>query len=116
MLADVISAAPREKVVRLAVSILMNLAFRSNNLDGKSNSLELSTAGKQSNLLSDHSCLKEMIGSKILKAVNLLNDKRFDDPEMVEGARSSFMLFCLLFTCSLAKSFLNFSFFHTVIT
>jgi hypothetical protein len=60
-LSELIAAAPREKVVRLALSSLRNLAQI------------------------DAAFVQEMIGCGVLKSIDLLQERQWTDPEILEG-------------------------------
>jgi len=72
-LVDLVAAAPREKVVRVAMSALRNLATC--NMD------ELPTAAKS---VDGSTFLGEMIGCGLIKSIDLMKDRQWTDPDIVE--------------------------------
>jgi V-type H+-transporting ATPase subunit H len=62
-LSELVAAAPREKVVRLALSSLRNLAH------------------------TDSTFVQEMIGCGVLKSIDLLQDRQWSDPDILEGTK-----------------------------
>ena len=75
-LVDLVSIAPREKVVRVALSSLRNIAT----CDGSESS---SPAGLP-NLDGPH-FLSEMIACGLMKAIDHLKDRQFTDPDVIDG-------------------------------
>lgn len=74
-LVDLVSLAPREKVVRVALSSLRNLATCTADED---------PAPAGSILLDGKHFLSEMIACGLMKAISLLRDRQFTDPDIVE--------------------------------
>jgi len=70
-LVELVSSAPREKVVRVALAALRNLALCT--ADGAG------TEGTDA-----REFLGEMLGAGLLKALGLLRDRQFSDPDIVE--------------------------------
>jgi V-type H+-transporting ATPase subunit H len=77
-LVDMISIAPREKVVRVALSALRNLAT----CDADSSP---QPAGQPR--VDDKHFLGEMIACGLMKAVTHLRDRQFTDPDIVEDVK-----------------------------
>jgi V-type H+-transporting ATPase subunit H len=71
-LVDLVAAAPREKVVRLALSTLRNLAVCTN---GKAAS---------SNMFDGHAFLTEMIACGLLKSVDRMREREWSDPDIAD--------------------------------
>ena len=78
-LTDLVSLAPREKVVRVALSSLSNLSTCSADED---------PAPAGSTRLDGKHFLGEMIACGLIKAVSLLKDRQFTDPDIVEDVTS----------------------------
>lgn len=78
-LVDLVSLAPREKVVRVALSSLSNLATCTADED---------PAPAGSTRLDGKHFLSEMIACGLMKAVALLRDRQFTDPDIVEDVNS----------------------------
>jgi V-type H+-transporting ATPase subunit H len=78
-LVDLVSLAPREKVVRVALSALSNLATCTADEDA---------APAGATLLDGKHFLSEMIACGLMKAVALLRDRQFTDPDIVEDVTS----------------------------
>jgi V-type H+-transporting ATPase subunit H len=74
-LVDLVSVAPREKVVRVALSSLRNMAT--------CNTDEAPEAAGQTNI-DGKFFLSEMIACGLMKAVNHLRDRQFTDPDIVQ--------------------------------
>jgi len=74
-LVELVSLAPREKVVRVALSSLRNLATCSSDEDPE-------PAGAAKN--EGNHFLSEMIACGLMKAISLLRDRQFTDPDIVE--------------------------------
>jgi V-ATPase subunit H len=102
-LVDVITAAPREKVVRLALSTLKNLAVineehvllvqQSKSLTG---SAVTSTARRN---VTGSDFLHDMIGCGLMKAIMLMKERHWKDPEILDGAKN-ILLACYFFISS----------------
>lgn len=75
-LVDLVSASPREKVVRLALSALRNLAVCKADIFDDS-----STKRRTSGLV----FLKEMIGCGLIKFVDQMKERKWKDPDLIEG-------------------------------
>jgi V-type H+-transporting ATPase subunit H len=69
-LVQLVASAPREKVVRLALSALVNLAACENNSGSK---------------IGGSTFLTEMIGCNLMKSIDLLKERQWSDPDIVEG-------------------------------
>ncbi|KAL3931584.1 MAG: hypothetical protein SGBAC_011239 [Bacillariaceae sp.] len=74
-LVELVSLAPREKVVRVALSSLRNLATCTSDEDPEP---AMTTKNDGNHFLS------EMIAFGLMKSVSLLRDRQFTDPDMVE--------------------------------
>lgn len=74
-LADLISVAPREKVVRVALSCLRNLATCEASTDPQ-------PAGQT--VIDGKHFLSEMIACGLMKAIDHLRDRQFTDPDLVD--------------------------------
>jgi V-type H+-transporting ATPase subunit H len=74
-LVELVSLAPREKVVRVALSSLRNLATCTTDED---------PASAGSTKLDGKHFLSEMIACGLMKAISLLRDRQFTDPDMVD--------------------------------
>lgn len=74
-LVDLVSLAPREKVVRVALSSLSNLATCTADED---------PAPAGSPRLDGRHFLSEMIACGLMKAITLLRDRQFTDPDIVQ--------------------------------
>jgi V-type H+-transporting ATPase subunit H len=70
-LVQLVASAPREKVVRLALSSLVNLAACEKIRGSNSNRSTF---------------LTEMIGCNLMKSIDLLKERQWSDPDIVEGA------------------------------
>jgi V-type H+-transporting ATPase subunit H len=76
-LVDLVTAAPREKVVRVALSALRNLATTPVMTDGETLSTSLSSK-----------FLNEMIGCGLLKSIDIMKQRQWTDPDILEGTSS----------------------------
>lgn len=74
-LVDLISVAPREKVVRVALSALRNLATCT---------IEAEPIVSTSTKIDGKFFLSEMIACGLMKAIDHLRDRQFTDPDLVE--------------------------------
>jgi len=74
-LCELIAAAPREKVVRVALAALNNLATCVDTDDS-------APAGSEQH--DGKFFLSEMIGNGLMKSITLLRDRQFTDPDIVE--------------------------------
>jgi len=72
-LVDLVATAPREKVVRVALSSLRNLATCSD---------ELPSVGSKS--VDGSTFLGEMIGCGLIKSIDLMKERQWTDPDIVE--------------------------------
>jgi len=78
-LVELVSSAPREKVVRVALSALVNLAVCVGTHDSASKSvMEMDGA----------SFLSEMIACGLMKAIDLLLERQWTDPDMVQDMQT----------------------------
>jgi hypothetical protein len=75
-LVDLVAAAPREKIVRLALSTLRNLAVC------KAAELVGSSAKRA---MTGSVFLIEMIGCGLLKWIDLMKERQWKDPDLIEG-------------------------------
>jgi V-type H+-transporting ATPase subunit H len=73
-LVDLVSIAPREKVVRVALSALRNLAYCTSNQVPAASGLPV---------VNGHTFLSEMIACGLMKAIDHLRDRQFTDPDLV---------------------------------
>jgi V-type H+-transporting ATPase subunit H len=80
-LVDLVSVAPREKVVRVALSCLCNLAtcIADENEPASGNSATPTGAP-----ITGTTFLSEMIACGLMKAIDHLRDRQFTDPDLVE--------------------------------
>jgi V-type H+-transporting ATPase subunit H len=78
-LVQLVASAPREKVVRLALSSLVNLAACEKIRGSNSNRSTF---------------LTEMIGCNLMKSIDLLKERQWSDPDIVEGA------YCIVLYCT----------------
>ena len=78
-LVELISLAPREKVVRVALSSLRNLATCTADED---------PAPAGSPTLDGKHFLSEMIACGLMKAISLLRDRQFTDPDIVDDVET----------------------------
>jgi V-type H+-transporting ATPase subunit H len=89
-LIDLVSAAPREKVVRVALSSLRNLATISSNINDETstatNKITNTTASKSSAtaVIDAKFFVSEMIACGLMKAIDHLRDRPFTDPDLVD--------------------------------
>jgi V-type H+-transporting ATPase subunit H len=70
-LVQLVASAPREKVVRLALSALVNLAACEKNRGSK---------------IGGSTFLTEMIGCNLMKSIDLLKERHWSDPDIAQGA------------------------------
>jgi V-type H+-transporting ATPase subunit H len=75
-LVDLVSVAPREKVVRVALSSLRNMALCTAEISPPPAGLP--------NLDGNH-FLSDMIACGLMKAIDHLKDRQFTDPDIIEG-------------------------------
>jgi V-type H+-transporting ATPase subunit H len=75
-LVDLVAAAPREKVVRLALSTLRNLAVCKADAHAGSSTKKAMTGSI---------FLTEMIGCGLLKWIDLMKERQWKDPDLIEG-------------------------------
>ena len=73
---DLVSAAPREKVVRVALSALTNCATCS---------ADESPPPAGSNAFTGKHFLGEMIACGLMKLIDNLRDRQFTDPDIIMG-------------------------------
>jgi V-type H+-transporting ATPase subunit H len=78
-LVELVSLAPREKVVRVALSALRNLASCTADED---------PAPTGQTVLDGKFFLSEMIACGLMKAIHLLRDRQFTDPDIVEDVEA----------------------------
>jgi V-type H+-transporting ATPase subunit H len=78
-LVDLVSVAPREKVVRVALSSLCNLATISSDID----TTEATTTTSTATVVDAKFFLSEMIACGLMKAIDHLRDRQFTDPDLV---------------------------------
>jgi V-ATPase subunit H len=76
-LVDLVTVAPREKVVRVALSALSNLA------EVRGGHVLSDEAGKKD--INSSTFLSEMIGCGLIKSIDLMKDRQWADPDMVAG-------------------------------
>lgn len=74
-LSELVSSAPREKVVRVALAALKNLAVCSADRDGRPDS-------DNAPQVDSKVFLGEMIACGLMKAIGLLRERQFTDPDM----------------------------------
>ena len=77
-LVDLVSVAPREKVVRVALSCLRNLATCT------ADENEPVASNGSSTTITGTTFLSEMIGCGLMKAIDHLRDRQFTDPDLVD--------------------------------
>jgi V-ATPase subunit H len=83
-LVDLVVAAPREKVVRLAISTLCNLATCDGRDDRENRRSSLLLSGRAAK--SDAAVfLNDMVGCGLLKPIEMLADRESSDPEFSHG-------------------------------
>lgn len=107
-LVDLVSVAPREKVVRVALSALVNCATCTD---------EQSPAPAGAPKYDGQHFLGEMIACGLMKSIDNLKDRQFTDPDIIMGACVSYcivvwiivaiLIDCRLTTDSLALIFCN---------
>jgi V-type H+-transporting ATPase subunit H len=81
-LCDLVALAPREKVVRVALAALVNLATMGNNSTTTTTTTAPSTTTATTVVNGTH-FLSEMIACGLLKAMDHLRDRQFTDPDLV---------------------------------
>lgn len=81
-LVELVSSAPREKVVRVALAALRNLATCSADVHPEPDVLRTDS----------RVFLAEMIACGLMKAIGLLRERQFTDPDIVEDVESLHML------------------------
>mmetsp|Transcript_24216 Transcript_24216/g.43795 ORF Transcript_24216/g.43795 Transcript_24216/m.43795 type:complete len:530 (+) Transcript_24216:44-1633(+) len=77
-LVELVSSAPREKVVRVALAALKNLAVCSADVNPERDSVRIDSKV----------FLGEMIACGLLKAIGLLQERQFTDPDIVDDVES----------------------------
>lgn len=90
-LCDLISGAPREKVVRVALSALRNLAECSaDDIDAQSTNLGLGASNDthKNKVVNGSVFLTEMIGSNLVKSVNLMLERQWGDPDIIDDLKA----------------------------
>jgi len=76
-LVDLVAAAPREKVVRVAISALRNLATcTANDTSGRS-------SGRR--VVNSSYFLTEMIGCGLIRSIDRMKERQWTDPDILEG-------------------------------
>ena len=75
-LVDIVTSAPREKVVRVTLSSLRNLAICT---------VEKNDSDSETKIIDGSTFLYEMIGAGLMKQVDLLLERQWTDPDIVEG-------------------------------
>jgi len=80
---NLISGAPREKVVRVALSALRNLAECTADTDRQYVDSGLG-ASQKSKVINGSVFLAEMIGSGLVKSVDIMLERQWGDPDIVE--------------------------------
>ena len=91
-LCDLISGAPREKVVRVSLSALRNLAECSANdvdLQNTNSGLEAPKQSYNNKMVNGSVFLTEMIGSNLIKNVDLMLERQWGDPDIIDGMYES---------------------------
>ncbi|KAL3763772.1 hypothetical protein ACHAW5_000345 [Stephanodiscus triporus] len=73
-LVELVSSAPREKIVRVALAALRNLAYCSADINPEPDVPRIDSKV----------FLGEMIGCGLMKAIGLLRDRQFTDPDIVD--------------------------------
>jgi V-type H+-transporting ATPase subunit H len=86
-LVDLVSVAPREKVVRVALSSLRNLSTVLPNVASTVPSTTSSTA-----VLDAKFFLSEMIACGLMKAIDYLRDRQFTDPDLADDVNVLYKL------------------------
>jgi hypothetical protein len=89
-LCDLVAMAPREKVVRLAVSALQNLSqcetpTTTTAIGTTTTTKHGTSSGREYNPVSGTTFLTEMIGSGLLKSIETLKERPWSDPDIVDG-------------------------------
>jgi V-type H+-transporting ATPase subunit H len=87
-LCDLVAMAPREKVVRVALAALVNLATMNPNSNGNSSTATATTAATaaaaaSTSVINGTHFLSEMIACGLMKAMDHLRDRQFTDPDLV---------------------------------
>jgi len=82
-LVDLVSSAPREKVVRVALSALRNLAICSADASPDS-------SGKKT--IDGSTFLTDMIGAGLLKNIDLMRERQWTDPDLVDDVEVLYKL------------------------
>jgi V-type H+-transporting ATPase subunit H len=85
-LVDLVSVAPREKVVRVALSALVNCATCTD---------DESPAPAGTNKYDGKHFLGEMIACGLMKSIDNLKDRQFTDPDIIMG--KNYRVFTCLF-------------------
>ena len=80
-LVDLVSVAPREKVVRVALSSLSNLATCTIEADSDTSA---APASASKGVINGKFFLSEMIACGLMKAIDHLRERQFTDPDLVE--------------------------------
>ena len=74
-LVDIVASAPREKVVRVTLSALRNLAICTGDMGDANNR----------NAINGSIFLREMISAGLIKQIDLMKERPWTDPDIVEG-------------------------------
>lgn len=83
-LVDLVSVAPREKVVRVALSALRNLATCTADDDMATSAASgTNSSGQTTTQIDGKFFLSEMIACGLMKAIDHLRDRQFTDPDLV---------------------------------
>ena len=90
-LVDLVAAAPREKVVRVAISALRNLATCTDN-DSRPD-----PTGKR--VVNASYFLTEMIGCGLIKSIDRMKERQWTDPDIVEGKQICYEFLCCIECC-----------------
>lgn len=88
-LVDLVAAAPREKVVRVAISALVNLATCTAN----DSSTTRGVSGKR--VVNSSYFLTEMVGCGLITSIDRLKERQWTDPDIVQG-KNVFVCKCVL--------------------
>ena len=80
-LVDLVTAAPREKVVRVAISALANLATCTAN--------ERSVRSSGRKVVNSSYFLTEMIGCGLMKSIDHMKERQWTDPDIIEGKKAA---------------------------
>ena len=80
---DLIASAPREKVVRVALSALRNLAECT--ADDTEEQSATSGLGENNKVVNGSVFLNEMIGSGLVKSVDFMLERQWSDPDILDG-------------------------------